>query len=160
MGFLAESRRQTVSRTLLVVLRLYVGFAFLRVGISKVQAGEQWVANMAGFLECWLPNSPGFYQAFLKSTVLPHKELFAALVAWGELLVGAALLLGLTTRLAALAALAMNANYLLAQGAQWLGPNVNAAFLFAALVILLGAAGRAFGVDYFLARKWPRSPLW
>lgn len=160
MSFFADCRRQTVSRTLLVVPRLYVGYAFLRAGIGKVQAGEPWVTNMAQWLERGLASSPGFYQAFLKGTVLPHKEVFAALVAWGELLVGAALLIGLFTRFAALAALAMNANYLLAQGAPWLGANVNAAFLFLDLVVLLGAAGRAFGLDYFLAKKWPRCPLW
>ncbi|MFQ5723716.1 MAG: DoxX family membrane protein [Terriglobia bacterium] len=160
MGFLSGSREQVVPRTLLVLLRLYLGFAFLLAGLPKLRGAEDWPARMAGAIEGALPRSYDFYRSFLEGTVLPHKEVFAALVAWGEVLVGAALLLGLCTRGAALAGLVMNVNYLLMSGQHPLGPMNNAAFIFLELVVLLGAAGRALGVDYFLAKKWPRLPLW
>ena len=161
MGFLSESRAQVVPRMLLVVLRVYIGVLFLRAGWPKVKAGSGWPDRMVSFLERMLPNSYEFYQGFLENVVIPNKALFGTLVAWGELLVGVALLLGLLTRLAALMGIVMTGNYLLATGASWLSPtNNNALFIFILLVVLLGAAGRALGADYFLARKWPRLPLW
>jgi cysteine synthase len=30
----------------------------------------------------------------------------------------------------------------------------------AALVVCLGRAGRVWGVDAYLAKRWPKSPLW
>ena len=82
------------------------------------------------------------------------------MVRWGELLVGIALVLGLGTRFAAAVGIFMNLNFLLAQGESLIGPSNNAAFIFAQLVVLLGAAGRSFGIDFYLGRKWPRAPLW
>ncbi|MFQ5663955.1 MAG: DoxX family membrane protein [Terriglobia bacterium] len=160
MGFLAESRAQVVSRRLLVVLRLYLGIAFIVAAGPKLQAGANWPERMAASLERSLPQSYGFYKAFVENTILPNQELFAFLVAWGEVLVGVGLLLGLFTRLAALMGLVMNTNYLLLLGQLPLGPMNNAALIFAEIVILLGAAGRAYGVDYFLAKRWPRGLLW
>jgi hypothetical protein len=32
--------------------------------------------------------------------------------------------------------------------------------LIIAVAVFAGRAGRAFGVDYYLARRWPRLPLW
>jgi hypothetical protein len=34
------------------------------------------------------------------------------------------------------------------------------AFAAISLALLIGAAGRTFGVDSMLARRWPRSPFW
>ncbi|MEE8199751.1 MAG: DoxX family membrane protein, partial [Candidatus Acidoferrales bacterium] len=99
MGFLSESRAQVVPRMLLVVLRVYIGVLFLRAGWPKVKAGSGWPDRMVSFLERVLPNSYEFYKGFLENVVIPNKALFAYLVAWGELLVGVALLLGLLTRL-------------------------------------------------------------
>jgi hypothetical protein len=36
----------------------------------------------------------------------------------------------------------------------------DAAFFFIALIVMLGAAGRAFGADYYLAKRWPKVKLW
>ncbi|MFQ5817872.1 MAG: DoxX family protein [Terriglobia bacterium] len=161
MGFLAESRAQVVPRTLLVVLRVYLGVLFLRSALPKVQAGSEWAGRMAAFLERVLPRSYEFYRGFLEATVLPNKELVAFLVSWGEVLVGAALLLGVVTRLAALMGIVMTGNYLLAKGVSWLAASSHdALFILMLLVVLLGAAGRAYGVDYFLAKRWPQWPLW
>jgi thiosulfate dehydrogenase [quinone] large subunit len=150
-----------VPRTLLVLLRVYLGVLFLRAAVPKIQAGGEWASRMAAFIERTLPNSYPGYRGFLEGTVLPHLDLFALLITWGELLVGVALVLGLLTRLASLAGIVMTTNYLLAKGASWLAPTSNdALFIVILAVVLVGAAGRAYGVDFFLARRWPRGPLW
>jgi hypothetical protein len=42
----------------------------------------------------------------------------------------------------------------------WSPDSEDAAVFFSALVCLLGAAGRAWGIDSYLARRWPRIWLW
>jgi thiosulfate dehydrogenase [quinone] large subunit len=116
---------------------------------------------MEAFLTNATEASPAFYKTFVQGTVLPHRETFAALVLGGELAVGLALVLGAATRAAALGAVFLTLNYLLAKGASFLSPSSNDALFVAGGVLLaLGAAGRAFGLDYLLARRWPHSPLW
>ena len=54
----------------------------------------------------------GPYKGFFKNIILPNASLFAMLVKYGELGVGAAFLIGLPLRLAATGGIFMNLNYL------------------------------------------------
>jgi thiosulfate dehydrogenase [quinone] large subunit len=102
-----------------------------------------------------------FYQEFVRQVLIPHASVFAALVTWGELLIGISLMLGLLTRLSAVAALLLAVNYMFAKGDWFWTPSSNdAAFVAISLGLVLGAAGRTLGLDALLARRWPRSPLW
>jgi thiosulfate dehydrogenase [quinone] large subunit len=108
-----------------------------------------------------LENGHPFYREFVQRVLLPNASLFATVVTWGELLVGLTLLLGLITRFSAGVALVLTVNYMLAKGAWLWTPSSNdAAFAIISLALLIGAAGRTFGLDAFLARRWPRSPFW
>ncbi len=101
------------------------------------------------------------YRAFLEQVVIPHATLFSYLVMSGELLAALSLLTGTLTRLGAGIALFLFLNYMLAKGRLFWSPDSeDAALFFAALVVLLGAAGRAFGVDRYLHRRWSRGWLW
>lgn len=162
MNFLVDSRAQTVSRALLAVLRVYLGVILLVAVWPKLTADPSFAPRLTGFVERFaLENGHGFYKPFLESVVLPNAGLFAWLVTVGELLVGAALVTGTATRIAAAGAIFLMLNYLFAKGAWWWHPSSNdAALQFIALVVLIGSAGRAFGVDYWLAKKWPAIPLW
>jgi thiosulfate dehydrogenase [quinone] large subunit len=60
------------------------------------------------------PDVQGWYAAFVENFVLEHTVLFSYLVTYGELLVGAALILGICTATAAFFGAFMNMNYLLA----------------------------------------------
>ncbi len=52
-------------------------------------------------------------------------------------------------------------NFMLAKGRLFWSPDSeDAAVFFSALVVMLGAAGRVWGVDARLARRWPSLPLW
>ncbi|HEY4483677.1 MAG TPA: DoxX family membrane protein, partial [Candidatus Paceibacterota bacterium] len=55
-----------------------------------------------------------WYADFLQNIVLPNVVLWSGLVAWGEFLVGLALILGLFTGIAAFFGLFMNFNFMLA----------------------------------------------
>jgi thiosulfate dehydrogenase [quinone] large subunit len=107
-----------------LILRLYAGYEWFSAGLEKVQS-PAWVgptagAAITGFVKGALtkssgdhPDVQGWYATFLQNVVLPNAALFSRLVAYGELLVGIALILGLFTGIAAFFGSIMNANYLL-----------------------------------------------
>jgi uncharacterized membrane protein YphA (DoxX/SURF4 family) len=151
-----------VPRALLVILRLHLGVILLITVIGKLFGEQPFSVEMLGFIKAMLKR-PGvaWYQHFLQSVVIPHATLFSILVMVGEVIAGILLLTGTMTRLGAAIAMLLFVNYMWAKGLWFWSPNSeDAAVFFSALVILLGAAGRSFGVDVFLARRWPRVLLW
>lgn len=151
-----------VGRVLLVPLRIYLGVVFLVAVWPKLTADGGYGPRMVGFLEnVALGNAHGFYRVFLESVVLPSADLFVFLVVLGETLVAVALITGTATRLAAGAAMLLTLNYMFAKGMWFWTPASNdAAFFFVGLVLAWGAAGRSFGVDRWLHRRFPTVPLW
>jgi uncharacterized membrane protein YphA (DoxX/SURF4 family) len=82
-------------------------------------------------------------------------------IVWGKLLVGCALVLGLLTRLAAAGALVMALYPLLTWRLELeILTRVETAWACISVALLIGAAGRTFGLDAFLAKRWIRSPFW
>jgi uncharacterized membrane protein YphA (DoxX/SURF4 family) len=149
-----------LARVALALLRVYLGVVFLVAAIPKQQG--DFTTGLTVFLQGKaMGQSHLFYREFLQQVVLPNAHLFAALVTWGELLVGVLLIFGLLTRLAAGVALLLTLNYMLAKGAwPWAPSSNDAAFAAISLALMIGAAGRTFGLDAILARRWPRSPFW
>jgi thiosulfate dehydrogenase (quinone) large subunit len=108
-----------------LIVRLYVGYEWLMAGWEKVTS-PAWVGSQAGqalsgFLQGALaktsganPAVQGWYAWFLQHAVMPHIALWSHFIAFGELTVGIALILGLLTGIAAFFGLFMNLNYLLA----------------------------------------------
>lgn len=106
-------------------VRVYVGWAWLTSGWGKVQ-NEAWVGSdagraLTGFVQGALsktegahPDVQGWYAAFLENIILPNADVWSVAVAWGETLVGVALILGALTGIAAFFGLFMNLNFLLA----------------------------------------------
>jgi hypothetical protein len=77
----------------------------------------------------------------------------------GEAFAAISLLTRTMTRVGA--AVAMFLNYMLAEGRMFWSPDSeDAAVFFIALVVFLGRAGRVWGVDAYLAKRWPKSALW
>jgi uncharacterized membrane protein YphA (DoxX/SURF4 family) len=160
MSLPGEIIQGILARSALVILRLYVGVVFLVAVLPKFQ--RDFTPGLVVFLEqVALDRGHPFYQQFVQGVVLPNAGAFAALVSWGELLVGVTLILGLLTRFSAMVALVLTLNYMFAKGAWFWTPSSNdAAFVAISLALLIGAAGRTLGLDAFLARRWPRSPFW
>ncbi|MBU6231171.1 MAG: DoxX family membrane protein [Patescibacteria group bacterium] len=108
-----------------LVVRLYVGWQWITPGWEKVNdpawTGSQAGSALGGFLQGALsktagahPDVQGWYGSFLRDVVVPHAAFWSHLVAYGELLVGVALIIGAFTGIAAFFGLFMNLNYLLA----------------------------------------------
>jgi thiosulfate dehydrogenase [quinone] large subunit len=155
-----EIAQGILARAALALLRIYLGVVFLVAAVPKLQG--DFTLGMAGFIQGKaLDQSHSFYRDFLQDVVLPNVHLFARLVTWGELLAGLLLILGLMTRLSAAVTLLLTLNYMLAKGAwPWMPSSNDAAFAFISLAVMIGAAGRTWGLDSLLTRRWPRSPFW
>jgi uncharacterized membrane protein YphA (DoxX/SURF4 family) len=144
----------------LAVLRIAVGASLLYSGLQKLdwfvssplrETFAQWAEHPAnGFVAGYL--------AFLTA----HHALFARLVALGELGLGALLLLGLLTPLAALLAFLLVFNINLASSAifslDYLKPESGLSYLLIFPVLFFGRAGTAFGLDGAIARRGRKSP--
>jgi uncharacterized membrane protein YphA (DoxX/SURF4 family) len=151
------------------LLRIFVGYAFLKAGWEKYLDGylnpSVNAIPLARPLAAWLaapnPLPSGWYREFLAGVVLPNAHLFGVLVCLGELAVGVLLVLGLGTRLAGLLGAFLAANIYLASAHT--GPAqalVNQLIMLICLLLALAAAGRAWGADFFLRRAMPKVPLW
>ena len=131
----------------IALLRVYTGVFFAWHGIGKL-GRDNFGEGLAGFVNRNLDTAFGFYRPVMEAVVLPNPELFAALVAYGELLIGVALVLGLATRYAAFAGVFMVANFWFAKGGGLLaGSNHDVVWMVILLVLGLVPAGKIAGLD-------------
>jgi uncharacterized membrane protein YphA (DoxX/SURF4 family) len=143
------SRRQW----LFAFARIYLGVSFFFSDHGSARPDE-----LAGFLKYALAHGYSWYADLLNSIVVPHTPTFATLVVVAEIYVAIALVLGLTTRLAACLAIFLLLNYLCAKGAVPWGPGIDQSDIVLAIIILLSNAGRVFGLDAFLHKTSSESP--
>src|SRR5947207_12404303 len=114
-------------QTCIAVLRIVVGAWFVKAVWTKLVIEWLWEivpypavsGRFIGFhpkrvAEFAAGNPVGWYKDFLENVVLPHASLFAKLQAYGEVVVGIGLILGLLTGLTATIGLFLTANYGLA----------------------------------------------
>jgi thiosulfate dehydrogenase (quinone) large subunit len=157
----------------IVLLRVVVGAWFLKAVWTKLALGSlfgviPYPAVSSRFLgfqpkrvaEFAAGNPVGWYKDFLEQVVLPRSALFATLQAYGEVVVGVGLVLGLLVGLSALVGLFLSVNFGLAT--QWMtfGQQGFHVLLITSMVIFLFArAGRTLGIDYWLSgtrSRWLR----
>ena len=154
----APSPPDALPRTDLAALVLRVGVAavFIHHGLHKVlDPGNGWGASWVGNL---LNTPPGAND---------HSAYFSAVqlcIAWGELLGGVALLVGLLTRVAAAGMILIQAGavYFAVYSEAFSftkegGPEFNLTILGVCVAVLLLGAGR-FSVDHVLARRRAKAP--
>ena len=154
--------QNSVPRSLLVILRAHLGVILLITVAGKLSRPQPFSVEMLEFIE-WALNRNGleWYQEFLRVIVVPHATLFSVLVMTGELIAGILLLTGTLTRLGSAIAMMLFLNFMWAKGRWFWSPDSeDAAVFFSALVVMLGAAGRAWGIDAILAKRWPGRLLW
>lgn len=155
----------------LVPIRLFLGYAWLKEGIGKVSEGWLTKAVLAGLPSADAGTSasttetgekvfriisdftPSWYAWIANHIVLPNALLFQILIVLSEIALGLAFLSGTFTFIAAIASIGLIINFMLSTGFY----DYNWWYIPAALC-LLGGAGRAFGLDYYimpyLMRQW------
>jgi len=145
----------------IALLRIYIGYFFLLAGISKVEKNYLHSPALTDQIQSWIAAGPHDekYVHFLQTWVLTHWQVFSYLVVTGEIMVGVAFILGFMVRPAALVAIFLNWNFLLA------GIPANrkfqfrkiatsaAAFIAINLMFFFISAGRCIGFDYYFFKK-------
>jgi thiosulfate dehydrogenase [quinone] large subunit len=101
----------------LAALRVYLGLVWFTYGRSKLE--PNWAGGTREFLSAVADaasSTSGPFKAFLTGVVIPHQRVFAELIAYGELLVGIALILGLLTKVGALGGAFLSLTYFFETG--------------------------------------------
>ncbi len=140
-----------------LILRVYIGWEWLNAGWGKLHnpawVGSKAGTSLAGFVNGALQKTSGahadvqgYYAWFLSNVILPHVGLWSYCVAFGEVLVGVALILGIFTGVAAFFGGFMNANYLMA-GTVSVNPEL---FIIATWLVLAWKTAGWFGLDRWL----------
>lgn len=146
---------QTAQAKGLAIVRIFVGLTWIKAAASK---GADFSATLPGTLEKFAAGNPHeAYAAFLRDVAIPHADLFARLVVWGEWTVGIALLLGAAVGLTGLVGAAMTLNFFFATS--HFGPanfGFNALMTLAQVVLAFAAGGTTWGLDRRLMGRLPR----
>lgn len=130
-----------ISRWVLLPLRLFLGITFVYAGIQKLTDPQFFHPTALGYvgkqIAAFATNSP--LHDFLLHAVVPHALLFGYLVAYGEIAIGLATLVGLLLRPAALFGLLLSTIFFLS--ATWrIYPyfyGADIVFMFCWLTLLL-----------------------
>ncbi len=144
----------------LALLRVTLGVMFVWVFFENLGKGLYSPDNYAGLINGYVEQgcAPAAWKAVM-SFMAAHAALAGPLQAATELTFGVLLVAGLLTRPVALAAFGFLASLWVSEFCTaWIWELLTP--MMVALALALGAAGRRWGADALLARKYPRSLLW
>lgn len=148
------------AQSALAILRLTLGVLFVWVFFENLGKGLYSPAGYAGLINYYIQqgHAPGLLKAIM-SLMASHASVAGPLQAVTEFSFGVLLLLGLLTRPVALGAFLFLTTLWVAEwGTAWVWELLVP--MIVALGLALGAAGRKWGMDAILARKYPNVPLW
>ena len=139
-------------------VRLLIGFLLITNGwvwLHRPDPGQYLTKALIGNM----PFSVPLYRPFLEVIVLPNVGVFAALVSWGEFLSGISLFFGAAGRLGAAVIAFQFLNYGL-MGGWYISVLAHGVLMLLVAATVYWESGRAFGVDRWLHRRWPRALIW
>jgi uncharacterized membrane protein YphA (DoxX/SURF4 family) len=144
----------------LAVVRVTIGVMFLWVFFENLGKGTYSPAGYAGVINYYIKSShsPAVWKAVMELTV-SHAAIAAPLQAMTEVALGVLLIIGLFTRPAAFVAfLFLGSLWISELGTSWIWELLVS--VLACLGLALGGAGRKWGIDAWLAQRWPSSLWW
>jgi uncharacterized membrane protein YphA (DoxX/SURF4 family) len=150
---------QPYARFGLAIVRLTIGAMFVGVFFENLGKGLYTPSGYAGLINYYIQHdhAPAIWKAIM-ATAASHSAMAAPLQGMTEISLGVLLLLGLLTRPAGLVACGLLASLWVSEwGTSWIWELLVPTL--ASLGIAVGAAGRTWGVDAFLARR-RQSSLW
>ena len=144
----------------LAIVRATVGAMLVWVFFENLGKGLYTPAGYAGLINYYIKqsHSPGVWKAVM-GLVASHAALAAPMQALTEIGLGVLLVVGLLTRpVAFVAFLYLGSLWVSEWGTSWIWELLVP--VLASLGVAVGRAGRAWGIDSFLARRNPSSPWW
>jgi thiosulfate dehydrogenase [quinone] large subunit len=152
--------RSKVASVSWLVARLWLGYGWLNAGYQKLWGSEKaffWNgggAGVKGFASAGVTGSKagtggasyGWFAGILHGFVIPNASWIAKVVSVSELVIGALLILGLFTGLAAVAGLALNVVYMFSGSS-----GVNPAYAIVAVLLILAWRNAGYlGLDRYV----------
>jgi uncharacterized membrane protein YphA (DoxX/SURF4 family) len=154
-----ESRNES-AQIALTILRLGLGSLFVWVFFENLGKGLYSPSGYSGLINYYIEK--GHAPQLLKSVMAfmaSHATFAGPMQGFTEITFGVLLLIGLLTRPVALGAFLFLSTLWVAEwGTAWIWELLMP--MIVALALMIGAAGRKWGVDVLLARRYPRVPLW
>jgi thiosulfate dehydrogenase (quinone) large subunit len=152
--------RSRAASVIWLIARLWLGYGWLNAGYQKLWGSEKaafWNgggAGVKGFATAGVTGSKagtggasyGWFAGILHGFVIPNASWIARVVTLSELVIGALLILGLFTGLAAVAGLALNVVYMFSGSS-----GVNPAYAIVAVLLILAWRNAGYlGLDRFI----------
>jgi uncharacterized membrane protein YphA (DoxX/SURF4 family) len=156
---LSDSKQSTAASGLAVV-RATVGAMLVWVFFENLGKGLYTPAGYSGLVHYYIEHdhAPAIWKAVM-TLAANHAAMAAPLQGFTEISLGVLLVIGLLTRPAAsVAFLFLGSLWVSEWGTSWIWELLVP--VLASLGLAIGSAGRAWGVDAWLAKRWPNSLLW
>jgi uncharacterized membrane protein YphA (DoxX/SURF4 family) len=144
----------------LAIVRVTIGAMLVWVFFENLGKGLYTPGGYASLINFYITksHSPAAWKAVM-GLAASHAAVAAPLQAVTEISLGLLLVIGLLTRpLAFIAFLYLGSLWVSEWGTAWIWELLVP--VMASLALSVGRAGRTWGVDALLARRWPSSPWW
>jgi uncharacterized membrane protein YphA (DoxX/SURF4 family) len=160
-----ESPKQDAANQLpaangLAIVRVTIGAMLVWVFFENLGKGLYTPSGYANLINYYIKasHSPAAWKAVM-GLAASHAAMAAPIQAVTEISLGILLVVGLLTRpVAFVAFLYLGSLWISEWGTAWIWELLVP--VLASLALAVGRAGRAWGVDALLARRWPSSPWW
>ena len=152
--------RQPQAANGLAIVRVTIGAMFVWVFFENLGKGLYSPAGYAGLINYYIQHdhAPAIWKAVMAQAA-SHAAMAAPMQALTEIALGIVLIIGLLTRPAAFVAfLYLGSLWVSEWGTAWIWELLVP--VMASLGLVVGSAGRKWGVDAWLAQRWPSSPWW
>lgn len=144
----------------LAILRIGLGALFVSVFFENLQKGLYSPLGYSGLINYYIDkgHAPQALKAVM-GLMASHASVAGPMQGFTEITFGVLLLVGFLTRPVALAALLFLTTLWISEwGAAWIWELLMP--MIVALSLMIGAAGRKWGIDALMLRRYPRVPLW
>jgi uncharacterized membrane protein YphA (DoxX/SURF4 family) len=144
----------------LALVRVTIGALFVSVFFENLGKGLYTPGGYAGLIHSYIEkgNSPALWKAVMEQAA-SHAAVAAPMQAMLEISLGVLLIIGLLTRpVAFVAFLYLGSLWMSEWGTAWIWELLVP--VLASLGLAIGSAGRGWGVDAWLAQRWPNAPWW
>lgn len=144
----------------LAIVRLTIGAMFIWVFFENMGKGLYTPAGYAGLIHYYIQHSdsPAVWKSIM-GLAANHAAIAAPMQAVTEIGLGILLVVGLLTRPAAfIAFLYLGSLWVSEWGTSWILELLVPVMV--SLGLAVGSAGRRWGVDAWLAQRWPSAPSW
>ena len=151
---------QLTAATGLALVRLTIGAMLVWVFFENLGKGLYSAAGYAGLINYYIKSghSPAAWKAVM-GLAASHAAIAAPLQAMTEISLGVLLVIGLLTRpVAFVTFLYLGSLWVSEWGTAWIWELLVP--VMASLGLVVGRAGRKWGVDAWLAQRWPSSLFW